>query len=167
MRAAPVRSSCCHRAIRRTHGLTRATSTWNRRSTDRSEDRLTVSRISSQAGNRPNLTVFLHTTEVVDPAPIRLLSSSLPILYSVPGPFLKRHLRTEHPIMALRKSAAKGAGRGRPLAVASGGRLRPRGPVVTLGRSGDEVGEFVPGGTHRDRGTEPVLELFTGAVLDA
>ena len=30
MCAAPVRSSCCHRAIRRTHGSTRATNTWNR-----------------------------------------------------------------------------------------------------------------------------------------
>jgi hypothetical protein len=49
------------------------------RPTDRSKDRLTVSRFSSQAENQPNLNVFLHTIEVVDPAPIRLVSPSLPI----------------------------------------------------------------------------------------
>jgi hypothetical protein len=49
------------------------------RPTDRYKDRLTVSRFASQVENQPNLTVFPYTTEVVDPAPIRLLSSSLPI----------------------------------------------------------------------------------------
>jgi hypothetical protein len=60
------------------------------RPTDRSKDKLTVSRFSSQAENQPNLNVFLHTTEVVDPAPIRLVSSSLPsmrpLLKDIPGP---------------------------------------------------------------------------------
>jgi hypothetical protein len=41
-------SSCYRRTIRRADRSTRATSTWNRRSTDRSEDRLTVIRLSSQ-----------------------------------------------------------------------------------------------------------------------
>jgi hypothetical protein len=50
------------------------------RPTDRYKDRLTVSRFASQVENQPNLTVFPYTTEVVDPAPIRLLSSSLSVL---------------------------------------------------------------------------------------
>ena len=54
------------------------------RPTDRSRDRLTVSRFSSQAENQTNLNVFPCTTEVVDPALIRLLSSSLPNLGVTP-----------------------------------------------------------------------------------
>jgi hypothetical protein len=57
-----------------------------------------------------------------------------------------------------------------PNAASFGNGLRDPGPGSqdeVLRRSGDEVGELVSGGPHRNCGTEPVLELFTGALLDA
>ena len=69
------------------------------RPADRYKDRLTVSRFSSQAENQPNLNVFPYTTEVVDPAPIRLVSSSLPNTRGTCPRKSVAGLRTDYPLM--------------------------------------------------------------------
>ena len=99
MCAAPTRSSCCHRAIRRTHRSSRVTSTWNRRPTDRSEQADPQPLLESDRQSQAELKLSTHpVSTVVDAGNISPLSYPLSILCSTGCPAQTIAADTEQPL---------------------------------------------------------------------